>query len=119
MVNLHAFKEHAQVKKSDGTVQNCAYMVLELIEGGELFDYVAIGKFSPEVCRYYFQQMMQVMHYMHINSVTHRDLKPENIFVDSKFNIRFADFGFSTYTQGRDGTGNLRTILGTTAYMSP
>lgn len=119
MVNLYGFKNDAEQTKTDGSApKKVAYMVLELIEGGEFFDYVAVGKFSPEVCRYYFQQMLQVMHYMHINSVAHRDLKPENIFVDEKFNIRFADFGFSTYMQG-DGSGHLKTILGTTAYMSP
>lgn len=63
--------------------------------------------------------MLQVMHYMHINSVSHRDLKPENIMLDKNFNIRFADFGFAANIQGKDGSGFLRTILGTTAYMSP
>jgi len=33
-------------------------MVLELVTGGELFDYVAIGSFSEEVTRYYFKQML-------------------------------------------------------------
>jgi serine/threonine protein kinase len=56
---------------------------------------------------------------MHYNSVSHRDLKPENIMLDEKFNIKFADFGFSTPIQGHDGSGFLRTILGTTAYMAP
>lgn len=71
-------------------------MALELITGGELFDYVALKAFPIEVCRYYFQQMLQVMHYMHFNSVAHRDLKPENIMLDEKYNIKFADFGFAT-----------------------
>jgi serine/threonine protein kinase len=119
MVNLLEFKEHTQWKKSDGTSIPVAYMVLELINGGELFDYVAIKNFSVETCRYYFSQMMQVMHYMHVNAVAHRDLKPENIMMDDKFNIRFADFGFAAAMQGHDGTGFLRTILGTTAYMAP
>jgi len=59
------------------------------------------------------------MHYMHINSVSHRDLKPENIMLDKNFNVRFADFGFAANIQGKDGSGFLRTILGTTAYMAP
>jgi len=63
--------------------------------------------------------MLQVMHYMHINQVAHRDLKPENIFMDDKFNLRFADFGFAAAMQGHDGSGFLKTILGTTAYMAP
>ena len=94
-------------------------MVLELITGGELFDFVALKRFSPQVSRYYFKQMLQVLHYMHAQGVTHRDLKPENIMLDANYNIRFADFGFAAPTEGRDGTGFLKTILGTGAYMAP
>lgn len=56
---------------------------------------------------------------MHIKGISHRDLKPENIMLDDKFNVRFADFGFAAPMAGRDGSGFLKTILGTTAYMAP
>lgn len=118
MVNLIEFKEHAIWVKADGNTP-CAYLALELIEGGELFDYVAIKRFDVPTCRYYFSQMLQIMHYMHFNGITHRDLKPENIMLDGKFNIRFADFGFAAPASGRDGSGWLKTNLGTTAYMAP
>lgn len=59
------------------------------------------------------------MHYMHIKGVAHRDLKPENIMLDQNYNVKFVDFGFAAPIQGRDGTGFLKTILGTTAYMAP
>lgn len=119
MVNLIEYKADAVKTKGDGTKVPVAYIVMELVNGGELFDYVALQKFSVETCRYYFQQMLQVMHYLHFNSVAHRDLKPENIMLDDKFNVKFADFGFSAAMQGRDGSGHMRTILGTTAYMAP
>lgn len=119
MVNLIDFKDHAIWNKSDGRQIPVAYMVLELLEGGELFDYVALKQFPVDICRYYFQQALQVMHYMHFNSVSHRDIKPENIFMDNNYNLRFADFGFAAAIQGHDGSGFLRTILGTTAYMAP
>jgi serine/threonine protein kinase len=95
MVKLLDFKEHAIKTRSDGTQVPVAYMALELITGGELFDFVALKPFSVEICRYYFKQMLQVCHYMHIKGVAHRDLKPENIMLDSDFNVRFADFGFA------------------------
>ena len=95
MVKLLAFKENAIWKKSDGTQKAVAYMALELCTGGELFDFVALGNFSPEVCRYYFKQMLQVMHYIHVKGIAHRDLKPENIMLDDYFNVKIADFGFA------------------------
>lgn len=59
------------------------------------------------------------MHYVHSQGVAHRDLKPENIMLDSEFNVRVADFGFAAPIEGRDGSGTLKTQLGTQAYMAP
>jgi len=63
--------------------------------------------------------MLQAMHYIHSKGTAHRDLKPENIMLDDQFNVRIADFGFAAPTQGRDGSGTLKTHLGTQAYMAP
>lgn len=56
---------------------------------------------------------------MHSNGVTHRDLKPENLLYDGDFNLKIADFGFAAPLYGRDGSGFLRTRLGTESYMAP
>ncbi len=58
MVRLLDYKENAILVKSDGKQVQVAYIVMELIPGGELFDYVAIRAFSTEVSRYYFKQML-------------------------------------------------------------
>ena len=39
--------------------------------------------------------------------------------LDENFNIKIADFGFAAPLQGRDGSGYLKTMLGTQAYMAP
>ena len=38
---------------------------------------------------------------------------------DKDFNLKIADFGFAAPVQGRDGSGYLKTKLGTVNYMSP
>lgn len=75
------------------------YIVLELVQGGELFDFVAnSGRFSENVARFYFAQLMGALSYMHTAGACHRDLKPENIMLDSEFNLKVADFGFAAPT---------------------
>lgn len=39
--------------------------------------------------------------------------------LDADFNLKIADFGFAAPTAGRDGSGQLRTQLGTISYMAP
>lgn len=56
---------------------------------------------------------------MHSSGVAHRDLKPENLMLDKSFNLKIADFGFAAPTEGRDGSGYLKTQLGTASYMAP
>ena len=63
--------------------------------------------------------MIEGLDYVHQKGVTHRDLKPENVLYDSSFNLKIADFGFAAPVDGRDGSGYLKTKLGTESYMAP
>jgi len=63
--------------------------------------------------------MISGLEYMHQNGIAHRDMKPENLLFDDKFNLKIADFGFSTLLCGKDNSGLLHTILGTESYMAP
>lgn len=106
--------------KSDGSTQKRNFIALELVSGGELFDFISQGGgFNEKISRFYFMQMLAALHYMHSQGVSHRDLKPENILIDDMYNIKIADFGFAAPLAGRDGQGLLKTKLGTESYMSP
>lgn len=48
--------------------------------------------------------------------VVHRDLKPENLLLDSKCNVKIADFGLSNIM--RDGHF-LKTSCGSPNYAAP
>jgi 5'-AMP-activated protein kinase catalytic alpha subunit len=76
------------------------YMVLEFVNGGELFDKIAVkGKLSEHEGRRLFQQLIDGVSYCHDKGVYHRDLKPENVLVDRKGNIKISDFGLSALPQ--------------------
>lgn len=98
----------------------CFAIIIEYAGGGELFDFIALGgRFSANVARTYFYQLMNGLAYMHERGYTHRDIKPENLLLTNDFVLKIADFGFATLLEGKDKTGVLHTKLGTDGYMAP
>jgi serine/threonine protein kinase len=102
------------------------FIVLELVTGGELFDkIVSEGRFSEEMARFYFKQLVEGVSYCHGLGVCHRDLKPENLLLDEQGNLKISDFGLSAlYVGDADGDGASRTELlhttcGTPNYVAP
>lgn len=61
-------------------------------------------------------QIISGVEYCHRNMVVHRDLKPENLLLDSKCNVKIADFGLSNIM--RDGHF-LKTSCGSPNYAAP
>ncbi|XP_007017059.2 PREDICTED: CBL-interacting serine/threonine-protein kinase 11 [Theobroma cacao] len=95
------------------------YFVMEFIKGGELFAKVAKGRFSEDLSRKYFQQLISAVGYCHSRGVFHRDLKPENLLVDENGNLKVSDFGLSAVTDQIRPDGLLHTLCGTPAYVAP
>ncbi|XP_059731989.1 serine/threonine-protein kinase Chk2 isoform X3 [Bos taurus] len=96
------------------------YIVLELMEGGELFDRVVGHKRLKEAtCKLYFYQMLLAVQYLHENGIIHRDLKPENVLLSSPKEdclIKITDFGQSKIL---GETSLMRTLCGTPTYLAP
>ncbi|KAL8525836.1 hypothetical protein ACS0TY_015176 [Phlomoides rotata] len=95
------------------------YFVLEFVKGGELFAKVAKGRFSEDLGRKYFQQLISAVGYCHSQGVYHRDLKPENLLLDENGDLKVSDFGLSALADHVRGDGLLHTLCGTPAYVAP
>ncbi|KAL2343200.1 hypothetical protein Fmac_004485 [Flemingia macrophylla] len=93
------------------------YVVMEYVKSGELFDYIVEkGRLHEDEARRFFQQIISGVEYCHRNMVVHRDLKPENLLLDSKWNVKIADFGLCNVI--RDGH-LLKTSCGSPNYAAP
>ncbi|KAL4297357.1 hypothetical protein GQ457_12G003040 [Hibiscus cannabinus] len=95
------------------------YFVMEFAKGGELFKRVSRGRFSEDLSRRYFQQLISAVRFCHSRGVYHRDLKPENLLLDENWNLKITDFGLSAVTDQIQPDGLLHTLCGTPAYVAP
>ncbi|KAJ4775928.1 CBL-interacting serine/threonine-protein kinase 17 [Rhynchospora pubera] len=96
------------------------YMVLEYVDGGELFDQIDIkGKLPEEEARKLFQQLIDGISYCHEKGIYHRDLKPENVLIDTKGTVKISDFGLSALPQHLGKDGLLHTTCGSPNYIAP
>lgn len=97
--------------------QTDIYLSMEYVNSGELFDHIVEkGRLNEDEARRFFQQIISGVEYCHRNMVVHRDLKPENLLLDSKYNVKIADFGLSNVM--RDGH-LLKTSCGSPNYAAP
>jgi len=102
------------------------HLVMELCEGGELFDRIIAktqsseGHYSEADCARLVQKITRAINYCHtIHNICHRDLKPENFIFKTKeenSELKIIDFGLSRY---EDVGIEMTTRVGTPYYIAP
>lgn len=96
------------------------YFVMELCEGGELFDRIVKEKnISEPLSATILDQVVRAMRYAHDRKIAHRDLKPENICFCSAnaedTRVKVIDWGLSAHFAESD----MSTAVGTLMYAAP
>ncbi|KNC53649.1 CAMK/CAMK1 protein kinase [Thecamonas trahens ATCC 50062] len=97
------------------------YMVLEKVDGGELFDHIIErGHYSEATAATIMKQLLSALSHMHSLNLVHRDLKPENLLYHEDANgditIKIADFGLSAVI---DHDKLLTVACGSPGYVAP
>jgi serine/threonine protein kinase len=96
-------------------------IVMQLVEGGDLFDRIITRKRYPERdARDVMRQLLSALAYLHARGIAHRDIKPENILlrsVDSDVDVLLTDFGLAKGTAV--GPHGCTTFCGTPQYLAP
>lgn len=96
------------------------YVILELIDGGELFERVIDDDFvlTERSCAIFMRQICEGMEFMHSQKMLHLDLKPENILCLTKEGnrIKIIDFGLA---REYDPNKKLQVLFGTPEFVAP
>ncbi|KAL0318321.1 UNVERIFIED_CONTAM: Calcium-dependent protein kinase [Sesamum angustifolium] len=119
---MSSLPEHPNIVKLRATYEDneAVHLVMELCEGGELFDrIVARGHYSERAAAGVAKTIAEVVRMCHQQGVMHRDLKPENfLFANKKENsaLKAIDFGLSVFFKPGE---RFSEIVGSPYYMAP
>jgi calcium/calmodulin-dependent protein kinase I len=98
---------------------DCIYLVLELLAGGELFDRIVEKEhYSEKEAADTIRPVVDAIRYCHSLGIIHRDLKPENLlYLTTEDNsiIKVTDFGLARFVENELAT----TACGTPNYVAP
>ena len=115
-----------QVLEQGTTPDGFKFIVMQLLEGGELADRLD-RPMPPAQAVVWAMQIFSALEHAHAHGVIHRDLKPENVFVSSDHDgrevLKLVDFGIAKMMGGPGDSAEPMTklglVFGTPAYMSP
>lgn len=100
--------------------KDSVHLVMELCEGGELFDRIITrGQYSERAAASICRAIVNVVHACNFMGVMHRDLKPENFLLSDKSEnslLKATDFGLSVFLE----EGKVyRDVVGSAYYVAP
>ncbi|KAJ7531292.1 hypothetical protein O6H91_14G039300 [Diphasiastrum complanatum] len=119
---MHHLPPHPNIVIFKGVYEddNAVHLLMELCEGGELFDrIVARGHYTERAAATIAKTIIEVIQVCHKNGVMHRDLKPENfLFANKKESspLKAIDFGLSIFFKPGE---RFNEIVGSPYYMAP
>lgn len=96
------------------------YMVMELVEGITLKDYIQKkGKLSAKETISISIQMVTGIQAAHNCHIIHRDIKPQNIIISKDGKVKVTDFGIARATTSTATQAVTTTVMGSVHYTSP
>src|SRR5690606_25815356 len=101
-----------------GTSENKFYISFEYFEGSDLRKIINENNLSIDDKINLCIQLFKALDAAHQRGIIHRDIKPENILVNSKLELKIADFGLASIRDENILT-HKSSIVGTPGYMSP
>ncbi len=99
--------------------KNTAYIVMEYVDGIDLFDVLAETESLPaDVAAICALQVCEGLEYAHYRGIVHRDIKPSNVLISRRGEVKIMDFGIAR-DPGKSELTQVGLAVGTPAYMAP
>ena len=98
------------------------FLVIELIEGAAINEYVTREKLTVDARLRLFRQLLDAVAFAHERLVIHRDIKPANIVVTAAGEVKLLDFGVAKLLVDNNVESSLTQLHGsayTEAYAAP
>mmetsp|Transcript_16941 Transcript_16941/g.36707 ORF Transcript_16941/g.36707 Transcript_16941/m.36707 type:complete len:358 (+) Transcript_16941:18-1091(+) len=94
--NVVMLKEIVASKATDyNRSKGSIYMVFEYLEH-DLAGIVSSGfKLTKATIKLYMKQLLDGLHYCHVNNILHRDIKGSNLLISDDGRLKIADFGLA------------------------
>ncbi len=100
-----------------GVDRGLYYMVMELVEGITLKEYIAKKeKLTPKEVISITLQVCAGMEAVHKGHIIHRDIKPQNIIISNEGKVKVTDFGIAKAASSNTTSSN---AMGSVHYTSP
>lgn len=92
------------------------YLVMDYVDGGELFYHLRKKRrFDEKQAKFFLAQIVLAIEFLHSKKIIYRDLKPENIVVNSDGYLKVTDFGLAK--EEIDEESGTQTFCGTPEYL--
>lgn len=103
-----------------GREGNIHYIVMELIEGRALSDYIKEqGAMPYPKVIALSKQIAAALSFAHKNHIIHRDVKPHNIMITPNGTAKITDFGIAKAVNAATIVDNTDGVIGSVHYFSP
>jgi len=97
---------------------NIEYIVMELIEGITLKQYInRKGLLNWKETLHFTTQIVRALSHAHSRGIVHRDIKPHNIMILKDGTVKVADFGIAHVVSGQNTM--TQEAIGSVHYISP
>ena len=96
-----------------------AFLVMELLEGGDLQTRIDERRLTPREAAELVAKIADALAHAHASGVLHRDIKPSNILLDAADEPHLADFGLAAPLLGGGDLTATGQIAGTPAFLAP